>query len=70
MEQQTGSKSGKEYVEAVYCHPAYLTYMQSTSWEVLDWIKITGRHINNLRYTDDTTLMAESKELIQMTSLL
>ena len=33
MEQQTGSKSGKEYVKAVYCHPAYLTYMQSTSWE-------------------------------------
>ena len=39
MEQQTGSKSGKEYVEAVYCHPAYLTYMQSTSWEMLDWMK-------------------------------
>ena len=35
MEQQTGSKSGKEYVRAVYCHPAYLTYMQSTSWETL-----------------------------------
>ena len=39
MEQQTGSKSGKEYVKAVYCHPAYLTYMQSTSWEMLGWIK-------------------------------
>ena len=39
MEQQTGSKSGKEYVQAVYCHPAYLTYMQSTSWETLDWKK-------------------------------
>ena len=39
MEQQTGSKSGKEYVKAVYCHPAYLTYMQSTSWEMLDWKK-------------------------------
>ena len=54
MEQQTGSKSGKEYVKAVYCHPAYLTYMQSTSWETLDWkkqagIKIAGRNINNLR---------------------
>ena len=35
MEQQTGSKSGKEYVKAVYCNPAYLTYMQNTSWEVL-----------------------------------
>ena len=35
MEQQTGSKSEKEYIKAVYCHPAYLTYMQSSSWEVL-----------------------------------
>ena len=39
MEQQTGSKSGKEYVKAVYCHPAYLTSMQSTSWEMLGWMK-------------------------------
>ena len=37
MEQQTGSKSGKEYVKAVYCHPAYLTYMQSTSCEMPGW---------------------------------
>ena len=66
MEQQTGSKSGKEYIKAVYCHPAYLTYMQSTSWETLDWkkqagIKIAGRNINNLRYADDITLMTESE---------
>ena len=39
LEQQTGSKLGKEYVKAVYCHPAYLTYMQSTSWEMLGWRK-------------------------------
>ena len=39
MEQQTGSKQGKEYVKAVYCHPAYLTYMQSISWETLSWMK-------------------------------
>ena len=39
MEQQTRSKQGKEYVKAVYCHPAYLTYTQSTSWEMLDWRK-------------------------------
>ena len=39
VEQQTGSKSGKEYVKAVYCHPAYLTYMQSTSCEMLNWMK-------------------------------
>ena len=38
-EQQNGSKLGKEYVKAVYCHPAYLTYMQSTSCEMLDWMK-------------------------------
>ena len=69
MEQQTGTKLGKEYIKAVYCHPAYLTYMQSTSWDKLGWmknktgIKIAGRNINNLRYADDTTLMAESEEL-------
>ena len=39
MEQQTGSKSGKEYIKAVYCQPAYLTYMQSSSWETLGWMK-------------------------------
>ena len=39
MEQWTGSKSGKEYVKAVYCHPAYLTYTQSTSYEMLGWLK-------------------------------
>ena len=74
MEQQTGSKLEKEYVKAVYCHPAYLTYMQSTSWEMLGWMKnragmkIARRNINNLRYADDTTLMAESKE--ELKSLL
>ena len=39
MEEQTGSKSGKEYVKAVYSHPAYLTYMQNTSSKMLDWMK-------------------------------
>ena len=39
MEQQTGPKSGKEYVKAVYCHHAYLTYIQSTSGETLGWVK-------------------------------
>ena len=67
MEQQTGSKEEKEYVKAVYCHIAYLTYMQSTSWAGLEeaqaGIKIAGRNINNLRYADDTTLMAKSEEL-------
>ena len=73
--EQTGFKSGKEYIKAVYCHPAYLTYMQSTSCKMLGWmneaqagIKIAGRDMNNLRYADDTTLMAESKE--ELRSLL
>ena len=65
MEQQTSFKLGKEYIKAVYCHPAYLTYMQSTSCKVLDesqaGIKVAGRNINNLRYAGNTTLMAESK---------
>ena len=62
MEQQTGSKSGKEYVKAVYCHPAYLTSMQNKYImqnvrldETQAGIKIAGRNINNLRYIDDTT---------------
>ena len=68
MEQQTGSKLGKEYIKAVYCHPAYLMSMQSTSWETLGWKKHKlesrlPREIPiNLRYTDDTTLMEESEE--------
>ena len=73
MEQQTCSKQKKEYDKAVYCHPAYLTYMQSTSWETLleeaqAGIKIARTNINNLRYTDDTTLTAESEE--ELKSLL
>ena len=39
MEKMCGSKLGKEYVRVVYCHPAYLTYMQGTSWEMLGWKK-------------------------------
>ena len=69
MEQQIGLTWGKEYIKAVYCHPAYLTYMQSTSWDMLNeaqtGIKIAGRNINNLRYADDTTLTAESKEKLK-----
>ena len=67
-EQWIGSKSVKEYVKAVYCHPAYLIYMQSTSSKMMGWMKHKlesrlPRYINNLRYADDTTLMAESEEL-------
>ena len=72
MEERTGCRLGKEYVKAVYCHPDYWTYMQSTSWETLDWQKhkLESRwtNNNNLRYADDTTLMAESEE--ELKSLL
>ena len=71
MKELTGSKLGKEYVKAVYCHPADLSYMQSISYEMLGWMNhklIAGRKINNLRYADDTTLMAESEE--ELKSLL
>ena len=74
MEQQTGSKQEKEYVKAVCCHPACLTSMQSTIMrnagleETQAGIKSAGRNINNLRYADDTTLMAESEE--ELKSLL
>ena len=40
MDQQIGSKQENEYIKAVYCHPAYLTFMQRTSWEVLSWMKL------------------------------
>ena len=74
MEQKTGSKLGKEYIKAVCCHPAYLTSKQSTSCEMKGWnkaqagIKISRRNINNLKYADDTTLMAEGEE--ELKSLL
>ena len=65
MEQQTGSKLGKEYVKAVYCHPAYLyaeCLMQNARLdEVQAGIKIAGRNINNLRYPDDTILWQKAK---------
>ena len=67
MEQRTGSKSGKEYTQAVYCHPVYLTYMQK--W-ILTYMQKCMRNAgldeaqagikNNLRYADETIFMAES----------
>ena len=69
MEQQTGSKLGKEYVKAVYCHPAYLTSMQSTSWEMPGWKKhkLESRIPGEISITSDMQmkphlLMAESEE--------
>ena len=73
MEKQTGSKLGKGYIKALYCHPAYLTYAEYTMRnagldEAHAGIKIARRNINNLRYADDITLMAESEE--ELKSLL
>ena len=73
MEQQTSSKWGKEYVKAIYCHPAYLTYLQSISCRMLGWMKhklksrVPGE-ISITCYTDNTTLIAESEE--ELKSLL
>ena len=55
MEQQTGSKLGKEYITAVYCHPAYLTYMQGASWEMLGWMKhkLESRLLGEISITSD-----------------
>ena len=74
MEQQTGSKLAKEYIKAVYCYPGLFNfYAEYIMWNAgLDesqaGIKIVGRNINNLRYADDTTVMAKSEE--ELKSLL
>jgi len=62
MEQQTGSKSGKEYVKAVYCHPAYLTSMQNTSWEMLGWRKhkLESRLLGEISMTSDMQMTHHS----------
>ena len=66
----TGSKLGRGYIKDIYCHPAYWTYAEYIMWNArLDdsqaWIKIARKNINNLKYADDTTLMAESKEELE-----
>ena len=73
IEQQTGSKLGNEYIKTVYCHPAYLTYMQSTSCEMPGWMKhkLESRLLREIPVTSDmqmTPLMAESEE--ELKSLL
>ena len=59
MKQQTGSKLGKEYVKAVYCHPAYLSYMQSTPWETLGWKK----HKLESRLPEEISIISEKVSL-------
>ena len=65
MEQQTGSKSGKEYVKALYCHPTYLTYMQSTSCEMLGWMKhkLESRLPGEISTTSDMQMKVKVKSL-------
>ena len=64
MEQRTNSKSGKEYIKAVYCHSAYLTYTQNTSCEMPGWMKhkLESRLPGEISINSNTTLMAESEE--------
>ena len=71
VEQQTGSKLGKEYVKAVYCHPVNLTYMQSTSCETLSWKnhRLESRLLGKIPTASDNadaTVMPESKELLRL----
>ena len=73
MEYQTGSKLGKDYNKAVYCHCLFNLHVEHIMWNIgLDEsqaeIKISRKNINNLRYADDTILMAESKD--ELKSLL
>ena len=68
--EQTGSKLGKEFFKAVYCHPAYLNCMQSMSCELPGWMKhkLESRlfgEISNLRYADDITLLEESEKEVK-----
>ena len=67
MEEQIDSRSGKEYIKAVYCHPVYLTYAKYIMWnagldETQARIKTVGRNINNLSYADDITLLQKVKK--------
>ena len=57
MEEQTGSKLGKEYVKAIYCHPAYLTYIQSTSYEMPGWMK----HKPGSRFPEEISITSDTQ---------
>ena len=67
MGQQTGSKKEKEYVKAVCCHPAYLTYMQSTSWETLDWKKhkLESRLLGGISITSDMQMTSPLRQKVK-----
>ena len=67
MEQQTGSKSGKEYIKAVYCHPMYLAYMQSKSWEMLGWMKhkLESRLPGEISVTSDMQMIPALQQKVK-----
>ena len=67
MEQQTGSKLGKEYVKGVYCHPAYLTYMQSASCEMPGWVKheLESRLPGEISITSDMQMTPPSWQKVK-----
>ena len=69
MKQQTGSKSGKEYVKAAYCHPAYLTYMHSISCEMLDWMKhkLESRLPEEISITSDMQMTPPLRQKVKRT---
>ena len=71
MEQQTGSKLGKEYDKAVYCHSVYLTYMQSTSWKMLGWMsyKLESRLPGEISITSDMQIGESSGTPLQYSCL-
>ena len=69
MKQQTDSKSGKEYVKAVYYHPAYLAYMESTSWEMLGWMKhkLKSRLPGEISITSDMQMTPPLRQKMKKT---
>ena len=67
MEQQTGSKLGKEYIKAVYCHPVYLAYIQNTSYEMLGWMKhkLELRLLGEISITSDMQMTQSSWQKVK-----
>ena len=70
MEQQTGFKLGKEYIKAVYCHPAYLTYIQSTSCEMLGWVnhRLESRLLGEISTTSAMQIIKKMKIMASVTT--
>ena len=68
MEKQTGFKSGKEYVKAIHCHPAYLTHMENTSYKMLSWMnhRLESRLLGEITVTSDTQMIEEELKNLLM----